>query len=695
MSEETVPIAVLRFSPAQTGAHTLELFQQDERPDWLEKAVATAELPADFGVPDAAGTVRNARWAREELASAAANAQSLQRVGAYLFTLLSSGAVGPPLKNLLAIDPLLPSQKKWLIVIDTPAPQDGASLDHRPDALPWELLFWEQRWLFKDPVRAWVRGRIRFDLPPEEPRRWPLKALVVVGTRPKGQEFVDIRAEEEVDSVVAAFRDLGYRGDVEVLLRPSQKKLMQWYDDIRPDILHFIGHGDGGLLVTDDETGNRWRWDAVSIRNDLQGKAPRVAFLNACRSSNNATSPNDLLATNWSVTSALLAAGTRAVIGMQGDIPGMAAEAFSKSFYDSLSKLLPIHDAIATARTAASATATRGEWAWALPTISLQVRPERVLKVSFDLPPTFDAYQSHSPELQELQTFVGRRHERRNMRLCMDGERHVPSNLFGLSNPDQEHARVVVIRGVPRVGKTALVLCCLDHCARRGYRSTYLDLSKATDFLGVLRLIRDGNGQSPLQAGFRAQPERFRSFNRDLNWILDGRTPPGMNDGDEDDAGAAYDERKIVVSNPIERILSSFRAALVAVTADQRVVLALDGLGFVARDGNSRLLRSELFDPIARGEIANLRLILTVQHEQHKLLDLEAIKPIPEQADVPSFESSVFWKLLREYARFPADSPQTQVLDLLEQGQVQHPPYGAEEFKIKKAAILMLAGVPQ
>lgn len=649
-------VVVLRIpaAGASVGSYRVELLVDDGASGWEQAPRASADLPGDLAVRsppvDPLGKPIGAARARELFLSPTTTEKGIESVGRYLFQLLDEGTVGQELKTLLFRDPLVPAtaRPKHLVLLEIHPPEIAA--------LPWELLFGDEGWLFRDAGIVFARGRVRHSFK-EEPRRWPLKALVVVGCK----QADTIGWKEEVLAIVAAFRAFGHFGDLEILQRPTEAELVNAYGQIAPDVFHFIGHGGGELLCWSDAQSRRWPLSPTRILEILKEKGPpRVAFLNACRSSDGALAAAAQEKT-WSITDAFLKVGTRAVVGMQADIPGAAAAAFAKAFYEALlgkgnvAEGRLVHEAVAAARVAMDRSAApRCEWA--LPTLSLLVRPEYVLPIDFDVPPSFEQERTLTREFRNLVQFVDRRLERRSLRQSLDGESPAAPGQAATSSS------LLVLEGRSGVGKSMLVHWAMEHCAHRGLRYTCLDLrhAKTHDIIGVLRLIRDGSADrdpsSVLRSGFSAQREAFSRFNRDLNWILGGKgnkPPDEPPEAFEEDLGLTLSGARSLDDDAIPRMVASFRAALSAAAASRPVLVTLDQFGMLVPGPTGEYLRRHLFDAIAKDTVKGVRMIVVITPDERGdgpgKIDLDAISPALQRVLVRPFGSADFEELAREY----------------------------------------------
>jgi hypothetical protein len=134
--------------------------------------------------------------------------------------------------------------------------------------------------------------------------------------------------------------------------RPTYTEMMAWIERFQPHVFHFAGHGikvagadQYGLRI--ENAGGAWTWSSDNIDVDLPRVrwVPTFVFLNACRS---AAEQN----CSWSTHRSFLAAGAKAVLGMQADISGSVAGDFASAMYKGLATGASLEDAMNQARAA-------------------------------------------------------------------------------------------------------------------------------------------------------------------------------------------------------------------------------------------------------------------------------------------------------------------------------------------------------
>jgi hypothetical protein len=230
--------------------------------------------------------------------------------------------------------------------------------------LPWELLY--------DPDRHWYPCQlsrfptIRFvDLPePVLPLRvtGPLRMLVVISS-PIDLPVLDVEREWTL-----------LRTELEPLVRSGRLELerlpLASLEDVRETLMardfhifHYIGHGgvdadtgEGHLAFTGSD-GRQRRVTGSQLGVMLSNAPIRLAVLNSCEGGR--VSDVDPYA---STAIALVEQGIPAVVAMQFQITDVAATAFSRTLYDSVTAGRPVDLSVTLARQAVLA-ASENEWA--------------------------------------------------------------------------------------------------------------------------------------------------------------------------------------------------------------------------------------------------------------------------------------------------------------------------------------------
>jgi hypothetical protein len=546
-------------------------------------------------------------------------------VSSALFGLLSDGGVGPAWQAAR-------SRSQGTTTL----------LDVRGELaqLPWELTTVDGR------RPALDGGLTRVHLPLDQPagaEPSPLRVLVVVGdTDPK------LNADAEVAAIQRALAPRAWRAHSEVLIEPSSGDFYDRVADLKPHILHFIGHGG---LANDSETpvlklvssATREPWDisADKIRTGLLGWIPSLLVLNACRS-------GDLSAQAgvWSVAEAAIDAGMSAVLCMQGLVDSEIAVLFSGVFYGALNAGEPIDAAVTKARMRIAQQGDLRRRDWALPALHLRVPVAGILPVSCALTHEEIERLGQIPEFTEVPRLVDRDLQRRQMWGTFDPTATDGGSPHGL----------VAVTGQVDAGRTRLVYSSLLTCASRGHAVRYLDFfgTRRMSWIKVLYAIRDGLavGGSGLRAALPA--DAFAVFNREIGALAEGRAPRDGEPVPEQPPCPEFAAGTEHAPEYTRRIFARFIEALRTAAADKPLTLALDhlvGVGGVIGDELTTVLSPYLLGPAARGELLPVRLIVVLGDEEVSLLAPE-VRATVHEVKVPGIEQRLYPFLQREhYAR--------------------------------------------
>lgn len=613
----------------------------------------------------------DARLAREYLLGPTAETDLLERVGVLLFDVLNRPGIAGLWKQerdtawanrVQAEQQKRPALRTLLDVRDP-----GLRL------LPWELLRAGNDALARQSWWPLIRWRAA---PPSAVASstlpWPFRVLVVIGCR-EDDEAIEWREElwavlesvshlrREADANGEQIDLLWHKIDVEFFECRLPKRikdrdvgpkeaLEQRIADFQPHVIHYLGHGVAGVAphkpalklfdarpaVLDDEllkTDDLYNW--------LNAAPPRLAIINACRTAN----LSDLEGT-WAIADALVDAEVSAVIGMQGDVRGDAAARFAAGLYSALTRGMTIDTAVVEGRKRMLTVAPDLERDWALPTLVLRALPEQVLPMEDDTPPAIKKRIVADPVLKGVAGFVGRRDERRRLR--QDAEVRVTAPQL---------SKVLLVLGESQVGKTWLVWRCLEGCLLRGHlvvNVSFKDQRRSFNAIDVYRLIR-GSEYEPAGVLRPNLYHHFDPFNAALNHLLRGKVVPIAAGAERDDGlefklGVAHQDTQ-------KQAGELFRQCLRRLATDRLVVIVLDhiadtsGVGIVPEElkpGGD--LRRELIDPIASGDVKNVRLILTASATQLKALGLSDLGALGSDCQLQWFAPAEWELLAREFS---------------------------------------------
>jgi hypothetical protein len=623
---------VIKVDDAAASAkeYPVSLYLDDGNPGWLDpaRALANGTIPKDLKIKNAPhdpveGKPLKGSELRAIFLAQSDSSERFQAIGEYLYELLFQGQVRTEWERLRTDYPR-----------ERPDESEGRRtvLDIAPKKLrmlPWELMNFNSLPLFVDTLNPFVRGSLNSKNGGRS-YMWPLHVLIVVGSKavPPG-EIDEIRAEEEVSTIEDALIKFGRPVEWEVLRRPTNQKLRNTLQSFEPHIFHFIGHGRQALASKSpvlEFEGNEiektppWEWTASKIGIDLnQVWVPRLAFINACRSSSEEESEKV-----WGITEAFIGVGVPAVIGMQADIQGDAAASFPGRLYEALARDKFLDEALAEARSDVMDLSPDGleRRDWALATFFLSVLPHQVLPM---LPAVTNEFKMGiEAQFSHISDFVDRVAPRRTL---WYGVEPISKRTSGKN--------LLMVKGAKFAGKTWLVYWCLKICAWRERNIMYVSLlskdQDTKDFLEVLRLIKKAciSGQ-PI--GRAVDPAAFYDFNKVVNYALNPSEPHP----DSIPKGTVVEDKglsakKSIDDDSIKFIIAAFKGALQRAANNAPLVIALDDL-MIREDHFRDYLIPSLIKPIAVGQeesLKKIRMILVASTDEYEnkfqLGDLENV----------------------------------------------------------------------
>lgn len=296
---------------------------------------------------------------------------SAERIGGELFDALFTGAVGRRFHESLTPSDGGGEGLRIRLQLN-PADRSIAAL-HRT---PWELLHRRETgdWL------AMSRGipMVRSLSVPRPPRAgsWapPLRVLILLGQDPDGDE--DTAEGEREARLLTDLLDEQPHIECELLEAPDLGELRLRLSELRPHVLHYIGHGFFDPYTGEGSLPFRGRGDratlvtgaalATAIRDvgDL-----RLAVLNACDTA--CSGDREEQAPFAGLAPALVQGGLPAVVAMQTPISAQRAIAFSREFYRTLASEGTVEEAAMEGRQAIHGLGT-DEAQWAIPVLFLR-----------------------------------------------------------------------------------------------------------------------------------------------------------------------------------------------------------------------------------------------------------------------------------------------------------------------------------
>ena len=219
--------------------------------------------------------------------------------------------------------------------------------------LPWEMMRAPSAFLVASRVPRIAITRVvagtaavasQLDLPP--------RALFVIGT---AETDPDIRPGAELLGLLRQLKNQSRAVAPRVLERASPKRLRAVMESFKPQIVHFICHGDldpkgRGFLelqADDDQPDPRRFGDQLLIDLDVNGQLPQIVVLSACQS-------GAMLSGQQSAPLAaeLVTGGVPIVVAMAGRVSDLACRLFTRRFGEAVIGGEPLLAATAEARRA-------------------------------------------------------------------------------------------------------------------------------------------------------------------------------------------------------------------------------------------------------------------------------------------------------------------------------------------------------
>lgn len=252
-----------------------------------------------------------------------------------------------------------------------------ARLDGLPlRQVPWELLHDGREFLGLRRDHSIMRHPEMDEPAGLLPVKWPLRMLIAAAS-PRDQR--PIGAKDETGQLRVRVQSLALRLVVNGLDNPPStfEGLKRRLAETRLHVLHFIGHGEAGNLVFEDEEGYSDRRSAKKIGTLLAGQGVRLVVLNACYG---AQAPASDIT---SVAEALVEAGLPAVVAMQSAVYVGPAVRFASDFFFHLALGWPV-DACVTEARIEMQDLLPGSLQWALPVCFMRVGDGRLFSFESD-----------------------------------------------------------------------------------------------------------------------------------------------------------------------------------------------------------------------------------------------------------------------------------------------------------------------
>jgi len=609
-------------------------------PKLIARATIPVALTPDSPVLDENGVPLTADRVHALWDAISGASDDMGRIGEFLYRVIARGKVKKEWDDIRAA--ARAGSDPTRTILDIAQSAKLATLH----ALPWESMYDPDtaEYLFLTAPHPMVRGNTKHR---DRDDDWPLRVVVVLGAEPEQPDAGGaIGANAELRALEKLFAASPFDVEYELLEYPNPDDIIGACQNICPHVFHFIGHGEGGagaashkLLIYRPDEDTFEPWTLQDIKLALKGHAPRVVFLNACRTAD-AERGNVQHPSISSLADAFLSMGSLAVIGMQGDVPGDLAAQFSREFYEQVIDQQPLDTAILNARLKISRgrpdVARRREWS--LPVAQSAFVPGAALP-----------RRPFNP-IVSAEKFVDRVVQRRKV--------HEAARVRAAADQASASPHLIVISGDEKTGKTHLAKWCDWLFQWRGHRTAYVSIDSPIDVLDTIRWIRDGQRPKAGQpcervADWPLPATAFRQLNWDINHRQQGLTilpTPPQNGAEIVDQGVPLASSKNPPETFINDTLAQFRTSLEHAASERELVVFLDHIERLETATFTKWLPDYLYKPVAEGRVKGVRLVLVTQRfrdNQNLEAVLQNIRPKPTIVDVEYFEKRQFDFLAR------------------------------------------------
>lgn len=292
--------------------------------------------------------------------------EELKVLGAHLFELLFDEKISSYFKaDFDSVKQEGASRLRLVLEFEEKAVRAGLA------ELPWEYIYYPGRppepGFFLATENKLILTRYVTRVAPLKdlmPHQKPLSILLVVSRpdrEPNGTDLDVIQAEETIKAIQGLKKSrLGQAITVKTLYDPGHAELEKTLREIKPHVMHFIGHGyldkagKGWLALTQGQGKGRkvaaWISDelfasCLTNRDDDDYSPPRLVFLHACEGARSSS-----YETFGGMALSLVCSHIPAVVAMQYKVQNQVANLFSSAFYDALGQGNPIDVAVQKGR---------------------------------------------------------------------------------------------------------------------------------------------------------------------------------------------------------------------------------------------------------------------------------------------------------------------------------------------------------
>lgn len=271
----------------------------------------------------------------------------LQTFGSLLYRILFPGSVGRLYERCLAEA----QNTRQRLRVQVSFTEESAHMA----SVPWEFLYQPEKSFFATDVDLVFSRYIRSTIMPRQHAVAPADdsrlSILLVSSKPVDLgPVVSNGVIEPIQQFANAYPDLIA---VETFNTPTIDGFLDKIEEVKPHVLHFIGHGHfnereakGEIALLDAGRNARWVRDNEFADFFVHMRSiPRLAFLHICEGG-----AVDFSTTYTGLAPQLIRVGVQAVVAMQYPISNDAAVIFSQAFYHELAKGEPIDNAVQNGR---------------------------------------------------------------------------------------------------------------------------------------------------------------------------------------------------------------------------------------------------------------------------------------------------------------------------------------------------------
>ena len=443
--------------------------------------------------------------------------------------------------------------------------------------VPWETCRVNNRGIFFHRAFPLIRITAKKIDDQTKRHRGAVRILAVIGSGDP-----ELGAADEVFEIWRSLRDFDHSFDVDIFdchaVEEGKDPLRLLKDRLRsfqPHVFHFAGHAyyETPGLQLKPEKGNPSLWASDDISSFFSNETwgLRLAYLNACRTSQKPTNKQD------SVVAAFDDAGALSCLTMLGNIAGKEAGESAASIYMSLASGLPIDRALAKARADLGVEQRAAYY----PVLNTHADPDRIIRYRSEISDERKAALLQHGQSEEVTLFINRGDARRRVVAAMDTD---------LPNAGPF---AIAVQGNAQYGKSWFLKWCLRTLAWHNHPVIYTSLQDFKKWRDMLRSWTSGGKHPVLRHALPAAAME--------------RLKPVL-------AGTEDLETNGMLPQAVEQVLAELRSTV----AEKALVLAVDH--FQPSDiGESLAFDATnfvqyVFNPIATGD-GKLRLVVSYGSE--------------------------------------------------------------------------------